>query len=422
MSYAVDFHKHQILFQGHLKGRQENSNSLPPSFFSASHWTSSEKDRFFHGLTLFSRLRPDLIAEHIKTKSIFDVCVYLHALQVATISRGHEPEASARETMEPALEMSERWVEHEEKMAAALTPINSCCWNIEYSEKQTPGNCCCGTSKIDVNSEDLSSTPSSQEEKQSYMDHLDSASLAVLASIIRESQIEDVDLERAITLEQGPGILPSAQPHSLEEEFQRMRSICNFYSLISSLDLTASSSIVLQSVPLKSTGSRPTLPSPAANPEPQGSRSELHEGIVKPTFTNNCHLRRLRKQLYMRRRRAEQVGKPPVPVSVKLFPGRTKRPRKPPKPRPKTYNSKRSFRLLGGGASTNQQPDSERSQPLTNHIEGLDESLFELRSHGGTTKPYRVKKVFQESGIDGQALSQMGFDMFHLSTLARLMR
>jgi hypothetical protein len=105
-------------------------------------------------------------------------------------------------------------------------------------------------------------------------------------------------------------------------------------------------------------------------------------------------------------------------VAVKLLPGRKKRSRKPSKPRPKTYNSKRSFHLLGGSA--NQRP--EGSQPPTDDCESLDESLFELRSHGGPTKPYRLKQVFLENGIDGQALSEMGLDIFHLSTLARLMR
>jgi hypothetical protein len=229
MSYADHFHKHQISVQAHLKGRQEDNTTLPSSIFlPASHWTPLEKDLFFHGLTLYSRLRPDLIAEYIKTKSIFEVCVYLHTLQVATISRDHEPEASTRETMEPAIEMSELWVEYEEKMAAGLTPVDSCCRSVGYSEEQTQGNCSCGISNIDIIDAEPRSTPSNHEERQVCMGHLDSACLSVLESIIRESQIEDDDLNKAVLLEQGLGILPSAPTRALGKEFQSRPSNYNF--------------------------------------------------------------------------------------------------------------------------------------------------------------------------------------------------
>lgn len=224
MSYVDDFRKHQISVQAHLKGRQENDPASPPSFFlPASHWTSSEKDLFFHGLTLYSRFRPDLIAEYIKTKSIFDVCVYLHVLLVATLSRGHEPEASARETIEPTMEMSERWVKYEEQMAAALTPIDSCCRSVEHSEKQTQGNCSCASPKIHITSADPGLTPSSQK---ASMGHLDSTRLAILESIIRESQSDDVDIEKSMLLEDDP-----------ELEFQGKHCfICHFYSLMPSFN------------------------------------------------------------------------------------------------------------------------------------------------------------------------------------------
>ncbi|KIM40121.1 hypothetical protein M413DRAFT_28645 [Hebeloma cylindrosporum] len=379
MSYVDDFRKHQISVQAHLKGWQENKPTLPPSFFHpASHWTSSEKDLFFHGLTLYSRFRPDLIAEHVKSKSIFDVCVYLHVLRTATISPGHEPEASTRDTIEPAIEMSERWVEYEEQMATALSSVDPCHHSVEHSEKQTQGNCSCASPK---NSAEPGLTPSSQED---FMGHLDSTRLAVLESIIREPQSEEADIEETM-LEQASGISPPADTRDPESEFQTPN---------------------IQPSPLEITLNTLSPPPPLASPDPQGS--PCSEGIVKPTFTNNSHLRRLQKRLHMRRKRAEQAGRPLIPVSIKLRPGREKKPGK---------GSKKVDHSNHGG-NPNQQLVSEGLHP---RIEGLDESLFELRGRDGPTKC--VSKGLRENDIDIDAhtLSEMGLDIFHLPTLACLM-
>lgn len=404
MSYVDDFRKHQLSVQAHLKGRQENDPTLPPSFFlPASHWTSSEKDLFFHGLTLYSRFRPDLIAEHIKTKSIFDVCVYLHVFRVSTISRGHEPDAFTRETIEPAMEMSERWVEYEEQMAAALTSVDSCCRSVEHSNKETQGNCSCASPKIHNTSAESGLTPSSQK---AYMGHLDSTRLGVLESIIRESQSDDVDIEEAMLLEQASGISPPAETHDLESGFQGRHSfICHFCSLMSSFKLSASPAPNIQPASLELSIHRLT-PLPLANPDPQETSCNPHEGIVKPTFTNNSHLRRLRKRLYMRRKRAEQVRRPPVSA------------KKPSKSRPKISDSKRKIEPCGGSP----KPVSDELQPPIDSSESSDESWFEPRSRGGPTKPHRVKEPFRENDIDAHMLSEMGLDIFHLPTLAHLMR
>jgi hypothetical protein len=414
MSYLDDFRKHQISVRAHLKGKQENDPTLPPSFFlPASLWTSSEKDLFFHGLTLYSRFRPDLIADHIKTKSVFDVCVYLHVLRVSTISRGHEPDPSTREIIEPAMEMSERWVEYEEQMAAALTPVDSCCQSLENSKKPTQSNCSCASPKIRITPAEPGLTPSSQK---AYMAHLDSTRLAILESIIWESQSDDVDIENTMLLEQAPGISPLAEPHDLESEFQGI--ICHFCSLMLSFKPSTPPAPNIQPAPLEPSITTLTPLLPLANPGPQESSCNPHEGIVKPTFTNNSHLRRLQKRLYMRRKRAEKVGRSLIPVSIEPLPGRERRSRKPSKSRSKISHSKRTIGLSSGSSKL----VFDGIQPPIDPSESLDESWFEPRSRGGPTKPYRVKKTFRENDIDAHTLSEMGLDIFHLPTLARLMR
>lgn len=180
-----------------------------------------------------------------------------------------------------------------------------------------------------------------------------------------------------------------------------------------SFKLSASPAPSIQPAPLDPSINRLTPLLPLVNLDPQESSCNPHKGIVKPTFTNNSHLRRLQKRLYMRRKRAEQVGRPLTPVSIKLLPGQERRSRKPSKSRPKISHSKRKIELCSGSSKL----VFDELQPPIDPSESLDESLSETRSRGGSTKPYRVK-----NDIDAHTLSEMGLDIFHLPTLAHLMR
>jgi hypothetical protein len=129
LSYVEQFRVHQKFVQAHLKGTLNDQQPLLPAFFPpSSYWSSDEKDLFFHGLAVYSRFRPDLIAESIKTKSIFDVCLYLDILQTASSSIPSEIHGPFRSSLEPAMEVSSTWIQHEEKIAAELTQFDSCTW------------------------------------------------------------------------------------------------------------------------------------------------------------------------------------------------------------------------------------------------------------------------------------------------------
>ncbi|KAI0667637.1 hypothetical protein C8Q78DRAFT_1081943 [Trametes maxima] len=118
-------------FRAHLSGR-DGSDPLPASYFEPNaFWSASEKDAFFRGLAIHSRLRPDLIAEEVKTKTVPDICVYLAMLEQAsrkaskgTVYVGYEsrPVDSRlpRKDIPIAYEASEDWVRVEERMAGAL--------------------------------------------------------------------------------------------------------------------------------------------------------------------------------------------------------------------------------------------------------------------------------------------------------------
>nr|GAT56366.1 predicted protein [Mycena chlorophos] len=117
MAYTADFEFHRSQFRAHILGT--TSNPLPASFIlPTGYWSSSEKDAFFHALQVHSRLRPDLIAADIKTKSVVDVCAYIDLLVHASAQSAPPP--SFRESLKCAMDMSDAWIEYEEVQAKGL--------------------------------------------------------------------------------------------------------------------------------------------------------------------------------------------------------------------------------------------------------------------------------------------------------------
>lgn len=115
-TYVTHLSKHLDYVRAHLAGK-DKSGRLPPSFLSPSaHWTSAEKDIFFHALAIYSRLRPDLIAEEIKTKTVVDVCLYIHCLEDGVHATGPTP----RKDFQIAMQVSDAFVALEEQKAQPL--------------------------------------------------------------------------------------------------------------------------------------------------------------------------------------------------------------------------------------------------------------------------------------------------------------
>ncbi len=161
------------------------------------------------------------------------------------------------------------------------------------------------------------------------------------------------------------------------------------------------------------------------------------------TVSNSAHaktstdLRRLQKRLYMRRKRAEASGKTANLDLRRLRPGRETKERKPSKPRPKTYSQSRKKVFSGGRppqaenqGSLNKEGDNEQSssthepEPDSGDKDAYpvhEEPMYEGHSKGGLRRPYKVKKLFLESGIDAEKISSMELDFFYLSKMAKLL-
>ena len=193
-----EFREHQEAVKAHLNGNLPSELPLIPALIlPASYWTSAEKDLFFHGLSVYSRLQPELIAQNIRTKTTFDVCVYLDILAKAAAELIEEDDDEIenegvqleRALIEPAMELSEEWIQHEETIAAILMEVDACPCSLEvpseegFLSKQTVKTCTCPVNR----GQRVEKERRSVVEKQNrYLNHLDPTCLTVLDWIIRE--------------------------------------------------------------------------------------------------------------------------------------------------------------------------------------------------------------------------------------------
>ncbi|KAI0309078.1 hypothetical protein OF83DRAFT_1089325, partial [Amylostereum chailletii] len=113
--------QHASATRAHLAGQIATAEGhLEHSFHPPSgYWTPSEKQLFFHGLAVYSRLRPDLIAAHVGTKTAVDVAIYIRLLQDGLKTTAGSL-LTSRANMPQAHEASEDLVELEEEQAALL--------------------------------------------------------------------------------------------------------------------------------------------------------------------------------------------------------------------------------------------------------------------------------------------------------------
>ncbi len=204
-SYVDEFRKHQEAVKAHLRGTLLDEPPLLPAFIPpASYWTSAEKDLFFHGLTLYSRLQPELIARHIATKTTFDVCVFLDVLNRAAEFEEDEDEIGEgyhrTELFEPAVEVSTRWIQREEAIAASLVELDTCPGGLVGSRDDMRCRCP-STSRLYDRGEEEEVV---EGRSSVHLNHLDSTCLMVLENIIRAAEHEGNNSEQDVlpTLEE----------------------------------------------------------------------------------------------------------------------------------------------------------------------------------------------------------------------------
>jgi hypothetical protein len=364
-SYLASFRAHLADTQSHLQGTlTTTSPSLSPSFvLPSSYWSAAEKSRLFHALAVHSRLRPDLIAACVRTKSVVEVCVYIDLLREAAAaldetrtSTSAEAQASARRRALPcAMEVSDEWVAQEEAEAQILASVEP-----KWEAVAVQSARCAELDPMQDGSLDQEARGALRVrwEREDAFARLREVHLQVITSLVRESE----DPEVTVAMEAGGRKRKRGEDEgSIGSKARRDAS---------SEDDEAGSQQGAEG----------------------GAEASIDAEMPDLAALSPLARRRHQKRMYMRRKRAELTGATVVEGVARLKPGRPFRARK-----RREKNGKSSM-------ESDEEPDKRHS-----HV-------------GGITAPYAIKSYFKGLGINGATLREEGFDLIHLGTLARVMQ
>ncbi|EKM53648.1 uncharacterized protein PHACADRAFT_260117, partial [Phanerochaete carnosa HHB-10118-sp] len=134
--YLAHLYAHNNDVRSHLMGSPQTIDDyVCASYFAPSaYWTTQEKDQFFHALSVHSRLRPDLIAEEIGTKTLADICTYIDMIEDGLKRSGYSGDRTTEQIIPEyldcesvprgdfpiAYEVCDEWVDFEETLAEAV--------------------------------------------------------------------------------------------------------------------------------------------------------------------------------------------------------------------------------------------------------------------------------------------------------------
>ncbi|ESK97066.1 hypothetical protein Moror_6287 [Moniliophthora roreri MCA 2997] len=364
-SYLLSFREHVAGFEKHLLGSGDRS-LLPSRVATSSYWTSSEKETFFHSLSVHSRYRPDLIALDIKSKSIADVCVYLTLLEKAAA----EAEPINRGKFSIAMTVSDSWVRVEEEQAKGI-----------LDSQDTPEG---GRVRYETSVQEIEAYRSGIEldqavSREKLMSRLSEHHLNVMDVLldghtqpVTEPQLESMDIPHS-----SPGVAHT-QPRSPERSPD---------TLVAQQDSAIHPSTHQQD------SSPEFQPPDSANLSPASRR-------------------RFRKRLYMRRKRAAQTG-----GIVSLDPAILPRGKKS-RGGVAQREAREATQDIDVKHDTNAQSSAVPQDALLREEVGMNvtESTTPTLS-----KEEIVKNEWEALGIDAQTLVSNDLGLFHLESLGHFM-
>ncbi|KDQ16538.1 hypothetical protein BOTBODRAFT_251677 [Botryobasidium botryosum FD-172 SS1] len=378
--YFASLRAHAEFVRSHFYGdaADEEDEDGEPIFISPnSYWTPGEKHLFFQSLSRHSRLRPDLIAATVGTKSVLEVCQLLRVLCDAARDVGEDLHDAKRRRveMEAAVEVSDDWLAFED--IRAQEHINGeADWELaailatRKRSQQARG----GTKRKRGAGEERSTNPKppSQEAQAAAwklddaLKNLDVPHLQVLDSLVRTA-------EEAAPLSPGPSSSRPSRSNSVQPPTE------------------------------------PSSPSPLAE-----------ETVIRMT---SAERRRLHKRMYMRRRRARETGGVVVDDIARLKPGRRK----------KTDGVGTPSNAHDAIGSPSEAAPVELSRGGINPNAAADDSPEEDLDSGSAAEPAKqstkqrgkvvrekAQALFAEAGVDAAMLLRDGLDLFQMSRFGRL--
>ncbi|TFK75419.1 hypothetical protein BDN72DRAFT_832296, partial [Pluteus cervinus] len=419
VDYALQFREHLSQFRAHLSGSHDKH--LSPSFVPIGNdWSPEEKDLFFHGITVHSRFRPDLISADIGTKNIIDVCVYTDMLDKA--SAMDPSNVQLREELEGALEVSDSLIGWEEEQASALV------------DNQWTDPLCADDVTLDA-----------------VMSRLDRHYLKAMESILRS-------VDSTLTERDGAIVQPNSDDNEVRHLSETQAVPDSHLPIVSAPPGQASRVVDDGDVPpthrapdgavdgvfgsnfvlRQASGADRLSPEPSNIPVHEDAQLFIakkdKEGGANPRIRelSPASRRRQQKRLYMRRKRAEARGETVNNAVERLRPGRKLKTRVQKKGRPKAYNTKKrrllQEEIIDSDFEDDEGDENDRSirspAPPENTSElppAHDETVYAHPRSGGVTKANKVKSLLARCGLTRHGLEDAGLEFFNLSRLSRLL-
>ncbi|KAJ3516840.1 hypothetical protein NLJ89_g878 [Agrocybe chaxingu] len=304
-----------------------------------------------------------LIAESIETKTTLEVCLYIDILQKAAAKKnGHNVNPGIRDILEPALEVSERWVEHEEEIAQQLMEIDACPCSVG-NRSRALSRCTC-TSNVPLHGDKDIDTDNTSRKR---LNHLTAIHLKALEGITDEVQSK--------TTQNDIPEVPSA--------------------------------------PSQAPGDIPSMLDVYSGPQASSSLPPLAHGSDAAEI-DLWKQHRLQKILYYRRKRAQEAAK-------KARQSKTKKRKNPKEDRESAVPASTRDVLADQSPHTDHDGLTTGAEVVDTNMEGSIESS-EVVDEDDTAKTSKKTQAFLKDNVDAEVLSSLGLDLFHLSTLGRLLR
>lgn len=448
-------------FRVHLQEVQDrihgsSHGALMPSYYPpCGYWTSQEKEQFFHGLSIHSRLRPDLIAADIPTKSVLDICAYLSLLE--DVSQKTSREKRRRATIIAAADVSDDWVEYEEQLAERLVQneiqyVSGAVQTVRKENMQEmvkslrasePDKTAFGRARKRVKLE-----LKEEWDAEDCLKVLGPTHLSVIDNIVKKEESEGTPAEGLLRQQDTSNSVIDPTLLAMSH-FTTVHGSATGVGVETPLTQPpiANSPVVDQAR---------TQQSPTTSQVATHHTKGLHENSSEVDLSSLSPKarRRHQKRLYMRRKRAEAAGRPFSTTTLRLKPGRRGREgghvasipflvSSPVSPDTlpnilddaqytlgqETDNDDEDTNIFGGKqeyeatleAAANGPPTAAMFQRERDDPDGSQTTLSHKKpKKRGHTLPYKIKTQLLKCGYNAKTLRDMGLDLFHLTRLGKL--
>lgn len=380
------------------EGTEPSPYKSKPAIWSSSlaSWSQSEVDAFFHALSIYSRWRPDLIAEAVKTKGEVEIVEFLITLDSCARS-GVTETSDFVLTALAAVEVSDEWIAAEEAMAAALIVEED---HGELQELEALRRKRVRDAKADM-------IPRGKRRR-------------VGAEVGADELIACEDSERDAVGDE-PMSVEVAKGKARFEEWHARKIAAwerdNLFKKLEDSQLQVLDAMLREDEEAQKEKSLSREGS--ADVISQGLDNGMNMNVLSPTSR-----RRQTKRLYMRRKRAQLRGEDVVPVTLaRMKPGRKGKEKA-----VTVVEETEKEEVLPSGKEIGDmatvvldfaEPESEADDDdAGNAGKAITKKSIKVR---GKTRYQKIRFDFQNAGINASYLGEHGMDLFHLGRLGKLM-